>query len=367
MSQPYTYFEPGELWRDDHGVHLNAHGGGILLHDGRYYWHGEHKIAGTAGNSAHVGVHVYSSADLLNWKDEGIALAVSPDPESDIGAGCIVERPKVLFNALTGKFVMWFHLELKSWGYGSARCGVAVADRPEGPFQFMESFRPNAGVWPLNMADGDRRPLSPAEFAQLKQLNLNGGAVPNYPENLIYRRDFATGQMSRDMTLFQDDDGTAYHVHSAEDNGVLHISQLSPDYLRPAGIYRRYFAGEFNEAPVILKRRGRYYLVSSGCTGWDPNPARSYVADSIWGPWTPLGNPCAGTPEEVETTFHSQGTFLLPAPGKPDAFIFMADRWRPNDAIDGRYVWLPVEFEGERLVLRWRERWSLDEMNSPGI
>ena len=363
MTQPYTRFHPGELWLDNHGVHLNAHGGGMLFHEGRYYWHGEHKIAGTAGNSAHVGVHVYSSSDLLNWKDEGIALAVSPDPESEICSGCILERPKVLFNALTGKFVMWFHLELKSSGYNSARCGVASADRPEGPFHYHGSFRPNAGVWPQNVADADRKLLNPTERAHLKSLHLNGGEVPNYPPNLIYRRDFESGQMSRDMTLFQDDDGTAYHIHASEDNGVLHISQLTPDYLQPAGIYRRYFEGEFNEAPAVLKRHGLYYLVGSGCTGWDPNPARSYMANSIWGPWTPLGNPCEGTPEEVETTFHSQGTFLLSVPGNKNEFIFMADRWCPNDAIDGRYVWLPVEFEGDRLVLRWRESWTLDEFH----
>jgi hypothetical protein len=73
-------FRPGELWPDNHGVHINAHGGGILFHDGIYYWFGEHKIAGAAGNLAHVGVHVYSSRDLYNWRDEGIALQVSDDP-----------------------------------------------------------------------------------------------------------------------------------------------------------------------------------------------------------------------------------------------------------------------------------------------
>ena len=57
-------FTPGELWPDNNGVHINAHGGGIL-HDGdTYYWFGEHKTEGTAGNNALVGVHCYSSKDL---------------------------------------------------------------------------------------------------------------------------------------------------------------------------------------------------------------------------------------------------------------------------------------------------------------
>ncbi|MFL6636746.1 MAG: hypothetical protein ACJ8HJ_31010, partial [Massilia sp.] len=127
-------FRPGALWPDDKGVHINAHGGGILEHDGVYYWFGEHKVAGTAGNVAQVGVHVYSSRNLTDWKDEGIALAVSNDPASDIVKGAIIERPKVIRNPKTNKFVMWFHLELKGKRYDAARAGVAVADKVTGPY-----------------------------------------------------------------------------------------------------------------------------------------------------------------------------------------------------------------------------------------
>jgi hypothetical protein len=75
-------FYPGQIWKDNNGVHINAHGGGILYHEGIYYWFGEHKIAGTAGKAAHVGVQCYSSKDLYNWTDKGIALAVvHDDPE----------------------------------------------------------------------------------------------------------------------------------------------------------------------------------------------------------------------------------------------------------------------------------------------
>jgi hypothetical protein len=45
-------FEPGKLWPDNNGVHINAHGGGMILHNNRYYWFGEHKIAGPEGNTA---------------------------------------------------------------------------------------------------------------------------------------------------------------------------------------------------------------------------------------------------------------------------------------------------------------------------
>ena len=106
MNAPkYSSFRPGELWLDNNGVHINAHGGGVLFHDDVYYWFGEHKIAGEAGNAAHVGVHVYSSRDLYNWTDAGIALTVSDDPHSPISRGCILERPKVIYNPRTKQFV----------------------------------------------------------------------------------------------------------------------------------------------------------------------------------------------------------------------------------------------------------------------
>jgi beta-xylosidase len=355
-----SQFCPGEIWPDDRGLHINAHGGGILYHEGTYYWFGEHKIEGEAGNNAEVGVHVYSSRDLCHWKDEGIALRVSDDPKSDITRGCILERPKVVYNSPTGKFVMWFHLELKQTGYASARSGVAVADKVTGPYTFLRSFRPNAGFWPQNVREEEKQLLSDEVLAQIACLGMVGGPVPGYPKDLIFRRDFAGGQMARDMTLFVDDDGAAYHIHASEDNGTLHISQLSDDFQSSRGHYIRIFPGRFHEAPSIMKRKGVYYLITSDCTGWAPNAARLSRADSIWGPWTELGNPCVGPPGQMADTFESQSTYILPVAGREDAYIFMADRWRPKNAIDGRYIWLPIQFKNDVPFLEWKDRWDLD-------
>jgi hypothetical protein len=350
---------PGELWPDNHGVHINAHGGGVLFHGGVYYWFGEHKIGGEAGNSAHVGVHVYSSTDIYNWKDEGIVLAVSDDPQSPVTRGCILERPKVVFNPRTKKFVMWFHLEPKDGGYSGALSGVAVADKVAGPFQFLRAFRPNASVWPLNVPLGDKSGLSTEQLTELAAMELGGGSCPYYPKQLLYRRDFAGGQMARDLTLFVDDDGSAYHIYASEGNGTLHISRLADDFLSPAGEFIRVLPGRFNEAPAMLKWRGRYFLFTSDCTGWAPNPARLLAADSILGEWAELGNPCLGTGAQIANTFNSQSTFILPVPGRADAFIFMADRWNPRNAINGRYVWLPVEFKHGVPLISWHDQWDL--------
>jgi hypothetical protein len=176
-------------------------------------------------------------------------------------------------------------------------------------------------------------------------------------EGLFVQRDFEGGQMSRDMTLFVDDDGTAYHIHSAEENLTLHISKLNEDYTGFTKEWIRIMPGGHNEAPAIFKHNNKYYLIASGCTGWDPNAARIFVADSVLGEWTFLGNPCIG--ENAHLTFYSQSTFVLPVAGKPGTFIFMGDRWRPKNPIDGRYVWLPIEFRNNIPEIRWNDSWKL--------
>ena len=260
----HTSFKPGEIWTDNNGVHINAHGGGILYDKGTYYWYGEHKVEGDAGNRAQVGVHCYSSRDLYNWKDEGIALkVVEGDNSHPIAKGCILERPKVVYNKKTKKYVMWFHLELKGKGYGAAYAGVATATKPTGPFTFLKAGRVNPGKWPLNLDKKDQT----TEFTK---------EMPDYVR--IIRRDFPGGQMSRDMTIFVDDNGKAYHIYSSEGNITLHIAELTPDYTGHNGKYVRVFVNRYMEAPAICKHNGKYYMIASGCSGWAPNAARSAVA-----------------------------------------------------------------------------------------
>lgn len=334
-------FKPGQVWEDVDGSPINAHGGGILYHQGTYYWYGEIKEGETytpecnkswGGTRVEVtGISCYSSSDLFNWKYEGNVLpAVKDNPAHDLHFSKVIERPKVIYNAKTNKFVMWMHVDSKN--YQKASTGVAVSDSPAGPFTYIRSIRPNAGLWPVNITDADK------ESGQLAT-------------------DFEVGQMARDMTLFVDDDGKAYHFYSSENNKTHHVAELTDDYLSHTGKYKRIFIGRSMEAPAVFKRKGKYYFVASGCTAWDPNPARSAVAESIWGPWKELGNPCVG--DNADVTFNSQSTFVLQVQGKEDAHIFMADRWSINDLEDSRYVWLPIQFKGESLMIDWRDEWDL--------
>lgn len=349
-------FRPGEIWKDNNNVHINAHGGGILYDKGIYYWFGEHKVAGEIGNTAQVGVHCYSSKDLCNWKDEGIALPVAPEGSgSDIEKGCVLERPKVIYNQKTGKYVMWFHLEPKGAGYSGAKSGVAISDLPTGPFVFLHSFRPNAGHWPVNVLSIHKTPRTPS----LDEV-FTGGNLATSPDSLnILGRDMQNGQMARDMNLFVDEDGKAYHIYSSEENSTLHISLLNDEYTGYSGKYKRLFVGRFMEAASMFKYAGKYYLMMSGCTGWEPNAARSAVADEPFGEWKELGNPCVG--EGAELTFNSQSTYILQVQGRKDNYIYMGDRWKPKNPIDGRYVWLPIYFEDDRFFIKWQDCWALEE------
>lgn len=348
-----TTIVPGELWKDNRGIHINAHGGGILYQNGVYYWYGEHKDEFTS--IANVGINCYSSRDLLNWKFEGVVLPVVTDNESsDITKGCIMERPKVVYNEKTRKYVLWFHLELKGHGYDAARVAMAVSDSPTGTFQYIRSYRTNAGIYPLNFTDEQKKStLKADDFQQMSRAERFDAVV----DGIYVRRDFEGGQMSRDMTIFVDDDQKAYHIFASENNQTLHIAELSDDYQSHTGRYVRILPGKANEAPTILKRKGKYYLITSGCTGWTPNAARMAVADSLFGTWTELGNPCVG--ENANTTFQSQGTYILKVEGKKDFYIFMADRWTPKTPIDARYIWLPILFENGIPVLKLLDKWSI--------
>jgi hypothetical protein len=237
--------------------------------------------------------------------------------------------------------VMWFHLELKGKRYDAARSGVAVADKVTGPYVYQGSFRPDAGAWPVDVKPDDKDPATS-----------------------FLARDFAGGQMARDMTLFVDDDGAAYHLYASEENHTMHVSRLTDDYLRSAGRYARVKQNGDDEAPAIFRHGGKYYLVTSGLTGWAPNAAKSYVADDILGPWRTLGNPVRGTPEQQKITFGGQSTYALTLRRNGcTRHILMLDVWRKEDAIDGRYVWLPVEWEGGKPVVRWRDQWTLADMD----
>ncbi len=310
---------PGAVWRDTAGNPVNAHGGGILFYNNTYYWYGEIKqgptwrVPGSTWENYRVnagGVSCYSSKDLLNWTYNGVALpAETTDSTSDLHTSKVIERPKVIYNKKTGKFVMWMHIDSPDYRY--ARSGVAVSDHPEGPFRYIGSVRPN-------------------------------------------------GNMARDMTIFQDDDGRAYHFYSSEENQTMHVCELTDDYLSHTRNDHRILIKRSREAPAVCRYNNRLYLFTSGCTGWAPNAAAYVVADSVMGTWTEHGNPCKGA--DAGNTYHAQPTYVLQVQGRKNCYIFMADRWNKKNLEASRYVWLPLVFdEGGVPAVRWRDEWKVEE------
>lgn len=86
----------GGVWKDNNGVHINVHGGNIMLYKGTYYWYGENRS--DSGPVSSMGVSCYTSQNLKDWIDRGLVMPVSDVKGSDIEAGCIIERPKVVHN-----------------------------------------------------------------------------------------------------------------------------------------------------------------------------------------------------------------------------------------------------------------------------
>ena len=326
--------DKGGVWKATDGRHINCHGGAILKDkDGTYYWYGEHR----GFKAPQEGVACYSSKDLKNWENRGIVMKVSDEPGAIVERGSTIERPKVIYNPKTGKYVMWFHHELKGQGYAAAHSALAVADNPLGPFVAVKSSRINPGVLPMNL-DTSLKPDSSA-------LKMEWWTPEWYTEinnGLFVYRDLPGGQMARDMTLYVDDDGKAYHIYSSEDNLTLNIAELNDEFTDHTGKYIRLFPGGHNEAPAIFKKDGKYWMITSGCTGWAPNAARMMWADSLMGEWHQMPNPCVGP--EADKTFGGQGTSIMNIDGE---WVFMADIWNPKNLPDSRHLWLPITFTEE--------------------
>jgi hypothetical protein len=310
---------PGQVWKDIKNSPINAHGGGVLYHKGIYYWYGTHKIEGLSEKTfADGGIHCYASKDLLNWVDMGLMLPlVYDDKNHDLAYECNFDRPKVVYNATTKKFVAFFKLYLKGQGITTGYVGVATATSPAGPFTYQHKFL--------------------------------GGDSP-----------FGTG----DFAIFQEENGDLYHLAVRKPDRAFVAAKMSNDYLLPESSYFECLGiTPKTEAPALIKRNGVYHLLGSESTGWLPNQARYFTSKSIKGPWVNHGNPCEGiNPENQlgkDKTFGGQSTFIFPVLGKQDAYIAMFDINKPENPYDSRHIWLPINFVDDKFKITWKDQWDL--------
>lgn len=307
-------------WKDTEGNRIEAHAAGMLQSpiDSRWYWYGESK---KTDNVSEHGVTCYSAETIAGpWTNEGMVISQGQIKQPDFDGPFIIERPKVLYNPKTEKYVMWFHLDgaFDGRGYGYRHVGIAQADNPAGPFDYVHGIKPD-------------------------------------------------GINSLDMSLFRDPvDNQAYFIRSC-DNKYVGISRLTDDYLNSTGIISTH--DKFEGMALFRHANGTYYMMTSHLTGWNPNPLVLFRAEgkTLDDPqWVDMGNPTGSS-----TSFNSQPTYVVeytPTNGN-SYFVYMGDDWIhcPNEdgsegpLINACYIWLPIEFHKNSVTMEWRSAWDLDD------
>ena len=344
-------FYPGQVWKDTQGKPIQAHGGSVRYENGTYYWYGENKEFTTGTDGIwHWGVRCYSSSDLYEWTDCGLIIPPEPnDAGSTLHPTSMMDRPHILYNAVTRKYVCW--MKVMDGKAGTQTMTICTADRLLGPYKkIRERFRP-------------------------------------------------CGMNSGDFDLAVAPDGKAY-IYFERVHSETICADLTDDYCGVTGYYSTHFPHisppYVREATAHFTRHGKHYLFTSGTTGYLPNPSEAAVADTWHGPYTVLGDPHRG--DASRTSFHSQIASVFRVEGKRDLYIALADRWAPDrmhlnyekyakiyasmsqgdtgayrelmqlggdDAKrctrDARYVWLPIRFDGDMPIIEWKDSWSLSD------
>ena len=342
-----TSITPGQVWLDTDGNRIHAHGGSILEVDGTFYWYGENKERSTPGSGIwHWGVRCYSSTDLYNWTDRGLIIPPDvDDPTSPLHPAMAMDRPHILRHPGSGQYVCW----IKVMSPVGQRSTVLVADALLGPYRIVRK--------------------------DLKPLGMNAG----------------------DFDLVVDPtDGKGYYYFERVHSELI-CADLTEDYTDVTGYYSTHFPlvqpPYVREAPAYFARNGLHYLVTSGTTGYYPNP--SEVAD---GPQLPRPvDACSNDPhpdDPTRTSYQSQVSSVFRHPHKQDLYIALADRWLPRytassdaaiamhaerfrpqgghhdgpwselteiDTSIADYVWLPFRFDGERALLDWHDEWRIED------
>ena len=220
----------------------------------------------------------WSSADLTDWRNEGIILELKDIPWSTnyaAWAPSCAER--------NGKYYLYF-----SAGDG-AGLGVGVADAPNGPFHDAIG-RPLVGYYPF-----DAQPI--------------------------------------DAHCFVDDDEQAYLYFGGHGHCV--VAPLTPTMCALHRAFREITpAADYVEGPFMVKRQGRYYLTwSEG--GWTDHTYRvAYgIGDNPYGPFTGGGKILTNNLEVARGAGHHS---ILKLPGTEDEWVICYHR-RPLDTTNAHH------------------------------
>ena len=215
----------------------------------------------------------FSSRDLVNWTRHRNVLTID-----DVSwAHKAVWAPAPV--ARNGKYYLYFAANDIQSNAELGGIGVAVADRPEGPY-----------------VDALGKPL----IGQ-----------------------FVNGAQPIDQDVFIDSDGQAYMYYGGwgHSNVVrLNADMTSLGTFADGTTFREITPENYVEGPQMFKRNGRYYLMWSegGWTG--PNYAVSYaMSDSPTGPFTRLSRVLSQDPAVARGSGHNS---VLNIPGTDSWYIF---------------------------------------------
>lgn len=328
-------FKPGQPWYDTEGKLIQAHGGSVLYHEGTYYWFGEDKTTYKASDWIleegakvwHNGVRLYSSTDMYNWTDRGTILEVADDITNPMHPSRIMDRPHIIYNKRTKQFVMWVKFAGSDENHRdwlTQYMGIAVSDDITKPFKMVKTIRP------LGMEMGD-------------------------------------------FDVWVDErDGKGYFIADRVHTEVV-IADLTDDYLDVTGNYSSHFPHAepplAREAPCFFKNEDNYYVISSGTTGYNPNPTEVAVSKLTHGDYEVLGKFCFG--DEKGTSFDCQFSSVFKHPTRHGLYIAIGDRWMAKttpvngneEAVtsEATFVWLPIRFHGDQAYVSWEDEWQLEE------
>ena len=292
-----TVITNGVLWRDTNGNVVQAHGAGFLYQNGTWYMIGEDRSEPWSPD-----VNMYSSPDLVTWTFVG-KIIKNGETTPDLGRRRFIERPKLLFCARTGQYVVWCHYEGRN--YGASEAAVFVSEKVEGPYRLVRAGRP---------------------------LDIK----------------------SRDCNVFQDADGQAYFISTIEENQHLGLFRLSDDYTEALSC-NILFAHQSREAPAIARVGETYYMLSSACTGWEPNQCKLSVSKSLTEGWSPLEN--VGD----SICYDTQAASILTVKGsKQTTYLYVGDRWMDPGLPESKTIIFPVTFADGKCTLHYTERFEID-------
>jgi hypothetical protein len=295
---------PGGDWRDTRGNLIAATEGGIIKVDGLYYLWGMDR---SKSNYTFEGINLYSSPDLKNWTF--VNQILKRTSHAELNNGAVVERAKLLHNKKTGQFIIWMHYEGYN-AYSVAEVAYATCNTIGGNYTFRSHFRP---------------------------MNID----------------------SRDLNVYQDDDGKAYLICTTKGNQNVSLFELDENY---TGIVKEIYRGSASndmecEGHAIIRTGGYYFWLMSWCTGWDFNDNRYFYSKTLAGPWTSGGNIAVTNTH----TYESQVGFAVPVTGsETTTFLYMGDRWSVNNYAMSRIVMLPVSVSGTKLSVAWNDQWNID-------